>query len=84
MRFTLRNQHKIKEAFSETFLNEILEDTKTYFRLQKEIKKYDVGHKFQTIKVPRNKIKGYEHIFYIYDSKYDVLNLAYKETIKTN
>jgi len=82
MRFTLRNQHKIKAAFSEAFLDELLEDLKIYFKTNSNIEQYEVGYKFKMIQVPRKKIRGEFHHLFIYDSKYDVLNLAYKETIK--
>ena len=80
MRFTLRNQHKIKAAFSEAFLNELLDDLKTYFKMCPKIEQYDVGYKFKVIEVPRKKNREEKHYLFVYDGKYDVLNLAYKET----
>lgn len=81
MRFTLRNQHKIKEVFSEKFLQDLLGDLKVHFKTQPKIEQYDINLKYPIIEVPR---KGKEevHIFYVYGGLYDVLNLAYKETIK--
>lgn len=81
MRFTLRNQHKIKEAFSEVFLKELLGDLQTYFRNSIKIEQYDINFKFPIIKVPRRN-RDEIHILYVYGGKYDVLNLAYKETTK--
>ncbi len=81
MRFTLRNQHKIKEAFSENILQDLLSDLKIHFKTHPNIKQYDINFKYKIIKVQSNRNKSMEHIFYVYGGKYDVLNLAYKETV---
>lgn len=81
MRFTLRNQHKIKEVLGEEFLRGLLRDINSYFKNNSEIEQYDINFKYKIIKVTRGQ-RGSVHIFYVYGSKYDVLNLAYKETIK--
>lgn len=82
MRFTLRNQNKIKETFSESFLKGLLGDLQAYFRTRSKIEQHNINFKYPIIKVPR-KDSDEVHILYVYGGKYDVLNLAYKETIKT-
>jgi len=79
MRFTLRNQHKIKEVLGREFLKGLLSDLNSYFKNNSEIEQYDINFKYKIIKVPKGQ-EGEVHIFYVYGDKYDVLNLAYKET----
>ncbi len=80
-RFTLRNEHKIKEAHGDIMLKRITDSLKSYFDLgniephscssdeYKTILINDVGHTSNMI------------AFYVLRIQFDVYNLAFKEFI---
>jgi len=80
MRYTLRNKDKIKEKFSQEFLDRMVRSLNSYFNRNIEIKEYedspypyilvdDVGHSVNIFS------------FYVIRITFDAYLLAFKEVI---
>lgn len=77
MRYSLRNQNRIKEKLGEIFLNELIESLTACFRGE-VITTQDPDIKYPVIRVIKN---GKVHLFAVVGRKYDVFNLAYCKTV---
>lgn len=75
MRFALRNKSRLKQAYGETFCNELVSLLKKYFANNQDIpcsRKEGYAHEF--VSVPGS---GCTYQFAIVNKQYDVLTLAY-------
>lgn len=82
IRFSLRNQHKIKEAFGEEFLKWLLLSLKDYFNKGVEPIEYVYGMETYKVIHINNVQPNTDSYFELYVVKktYNVWNLAYKST----
>ena len=80
MRYSLRNQSKIEEVFGTTLMLVLEASIAKYFRDNSIIPLHTVeGEKYPIIQVPNAKEDSDEvYELYVYDTHFDVLNLAYK------
>ena len=85
MRYALRNQHKITEAYSPEILKRIIKSLDVFFSGATSLHT-NIHHDGGIDKYPTLIIDDAEHttntiVFYIIGSKYDVYRLAFKEFI---
>lgn len=84
MRFVLRNEKKITEAYSQPYFSRLVGSLKKHFNelneKGQEIEQYP-GEPYPYILVPDKEHTVNEFAFYVIKVTYDVYNLAFKETI---
>jgi UDP-2,3-diacylglucosamine pyrophosphatase LpxH len=83
MRYSLRNQYKIKEKLGEEFLKYLLLSLNNHFNINLEIIEYQYDNeKYKVIHVDnvQPKTDSYYELFVI-KKTYDVYNLAYKSSV---
>jgi len=81
MRYSLRNQKKISKALGDKILNNIIKSLKVEFKkTELDIRRVN-NDKYDTLMI--NDINNTCGLisFFVIDSKYDVLKLAFKEHI---
>lgn len=82
MRYALRNQRKLKQAFGEPKLKQIIQSLNSFFSSNKVIMtRNEQGVKYQAFTVPNVFQKDCFFVFYIIEQMYDVYKLAFKEEI---
>lgn len=82
MRYTLRNQHKIRDAYSQEFVDRLLRSLNFHFNANEKID----GNVKKEEPYPIILVDDIDHTvnifaFYVVSTVYDVYNLAFKETM---
>jgi hypothetical protein len=81
MRYSLRNQHKIKQALSEKHLKRILSSLDEAFKNDGPEPKEMHGEDYKVIDINDNGHSCGLILFYVIRKTYDVYNLAFKEFV---
>lgn len=85
MRYALRRQERLKEAFGDAFLSELNVSLQLYFgaHTADEIQQQQhPAEPYPTINVPCFAESSIVYVLYCTQTMYDVQHLAFKETIK--
>lgn len=79
-RFSLRNQHKIKDKLGEEFLNCLIDSLTEYFKTHSEIEEFEYPNEKYKIILVNNVQPHTDSTFelYVISKTFNVFNLAYK------
>lgn len=82
MRYSLRNKHKIEQAYGKSMLERIIQSLDKHFTGLNELGERRIeGDRYDVIFVADAGHTVNDIVFYVTGKKYDVVNLAFKEFI---